>query len=145
MRRALHPGRAGTWGTWLVGVYGASLIAAGAFVADPALGFPPGTPAGPPDTISLHGILHFAAGGVGFLSLIAGCFVFARRFAGFGERGWAAFSAASCAANGVDLREPLKPTWPPVWKAAINIAFGIAVVLVFGWLSAVSARLAGRQ
>src|SRR6478752_7901010 len=24
----------------------------------------------------------------------------------------AAFSAASCAANGVDLREPLKPTWP---------------------------------
>ncbi len=23
-----------------------------------------------------------------------------------------AFSAASCAANGVDLREPLKPTWP---------------------------------
>src|SRR3712207_484326 len=24
----------------------------------------------------------------------------------------AAFSAAICAANGVDLREPLKPTWP---------------------------------
>src|SRR5438270_8661106 len=24
----------------------------------------------------------------------------------------AAFSAASCAANGVDLRDPLKPTWP---------------------------------
>src|SRR6478752_6884619 len=24
----------------------------------------------------------------------------------------AALSAASCAANGVDLREPLKPTWP---------------------------------
>ena len=24
----------------------------------------------------------------------------------------AAFSAASCAANGVDLREPLNPTWP---------------------------------
>ena len=24
----------------------------------------------------------------------------------------AAASAASCAANGVDLREPLKPTWP---------------------------------
>lgn len=36
----LHPGRSGTWGPLLIGVYGAGLIAAGVFSPDPALGFP---------------------------------------------------------------------------------------------------------
>ena len=39
------PGR--SWGPILVGVYGAGLVAAGLLTADPAQGFPPGTPAGP--------------------------------------------------------------------------------------------------
>jgi len=34
MRRALHEGRAGTWGPLLVGAYGLGLVAAGVFVAD---------------------------------------------------------------------------------------------------------------
>jgi hypothetical protein len=46
-------------------------------------------------TSSWHGIGHFVAGGVGLLSLIAGCVVFARRFASQGERGWAAYSLAT--------------------------------------------------
>src|SRR5678815_1626659 len=45
MRRVLAGSRGGTWGPFLVGIYGLGLIGAGIFVADPALGFPPGTPA----------------------------------------------------------------------------------------------------
>ena len=70
------PGR--SWGPILVGIYGAGLVAAGLLTADPAQGFPPGTPAGPPATISWHGLGHLVAGGIGFLCLIAGCVVFAR-------------------------------------------------------------------
>ncbi len=37
-------------------------------------------------------MLHFMVGGVGFLCLIAACFVLARRFARAGQRGLAWFS-----------------------------------------------------
>jgi hypothetical protein len=42
IRKTLHSGRGGTWGPLLMGGYGVGLIAAGIFVPDPALGFPPG-------------------------------------------------------------------------------------------------------
>jgi hypothetical membrane protein len=74
----------------LVGVYGASLIAAGIFRADPALGFPAGTPERAP--VSWHGMLHLAAGGIGFLCLIVACLIVGRRFAAEGRGGWALFS-----------------------------------------------------
>ena len=89
MRRTQRGGQAGSWGPLLVGVYGAGLIGAGFFRADPALGFPPGTPADT-RTVSWHGMLHLVSGGIGFLALIAACFIFARRFAAYGQRGWAA-------------------------------------------------------
>src|SRR5262245_51325474 len=41
----------------------------------------------------------------------------------------AAFSAASCAANGVDLREPLKPTWPDD-AHAITLPCGSVMVTI---------------
>jgi hypothetical protein len=90
MRRVLRSDRGRTWGPLLVGVYGLGLIGAGFFVADPALGFPPGTPADA-TTISWHGLMHFVSGGVGFLGLIAACFVFARRFAALRQPRWAAY------------------------------------------------------
>ena len=95
MRRVLHPGRGGTWGPWLIGAFGVSLIAGGIFVADPAFGFPPGTPEGAPDGMSWHGILHAIAPVVGFLSLIAASFVLARRFADLRQPGWAAYCATT--------------------------------------------------
>ena len=79
----------------LVALYGAGLVAAGAFVADPMDGFPVGTPPGPPTTVTWHGMLHFMAGGIGFLGLIAACLVLARRFGRAGRRGWAVYSAAT--------------------------------------------------
>ena len=60
LRRALAGGAGARWAPRLVGVYGASLIAAGIFRADPALGFPVGTPDGPGE-ISWHGLLQVAS------------------------------------------------------------------------------------
>jgi hypothetical protein len=78
MRRVLRGSRGGRWGPLLIGVYGLGLIGAGLFRADPALGFPPGLPADAYGTVSWHGMAHFVSGGIGFLALIAACFVFAR-------------------------------------------------------------------
>lgn len=135
--RALTHGRGHRWGPVLVGVYGAGLVAAGLLTADPAQGFPPGTPAGPPVTSSWHGIGHLVAGGVGFLSLIAGCVVFARRFASQSEPGWAAYSLATGVvflAGFVGIASGNQVAW-------VNLVFGVAVVVVWAWVSAVCARI----
>lgn len=138
MRSALRGGRGGTWAPRLVGVFGVSLIGGGAFVADPAFGFPPGTVPGAPEQLTWHGMVHGVFPAVGFLALVVACFVLARRFAADGRRGWAAYSTVT----GV-LVLPLS-VWPnlggdpegrfmPLW---------VALVLGLGWLSAAAARLA---
>ena len=66
-----------TVGAGLLAGYGLALVAAGAFVADPMDGFPVGTPAGPPSEMSLAGLLHMAAGGIGFVCLVAAMLVLA--------------------------------------------------------------------
>ncbi len=112
------------------------MIAAGIFTADPALGFPVGTPVGAA-TVTTHGIVHFAAAGVGFLSVAAACFVVARRQSADGQRGRAAFSRMTaiaflggflCVASGAG-------------SVAANLAFTAAVVLVFAWIAALAADL----
>jgi hypothetical membrane protein len=122
---------AGHWAPRLVGVYGASLVAAAAFRADPALGFPAGTPQDAP--VSWHGTLHFAAGGIGFLCLVAGCLVLGRRYAAAGRRGLAAFSRvtgiAFLAGFAGIASGSAGPTVP---------AFTAAVVLVWAYLAAVA-------
>jgi hypothetical protein len=95
LRRALRGQRAGTWGPILIGTYGVALVWGGVFVADPAFGYPVGTPDAAPEKLSWHGALHGIAPAVASLALIAACFVFARRFAGRGERGWAVYSVAT--------------------------------------------------
>ena len=55
--------------TWTLMGYGAGMIAASVFTADPVDGFPPGTPLGFPTSISTTGLLHFASGAVTFLFL----------------------------------------------------------------------------
>jgi len=135
-RRALHPGRASTWGPILIGAFGVALVGGGVFVADPALGFPPGTPDGVPDTISWHGTVHSAAPVVGFLALSLACFVFARRSFRLRERGWAVFSIFTGVATQV-LGAASSTTFNfiPMWAA---------MVLGFGWASAQAARLMRR-
>lgn len=137
MRRLLRGSRGGTWGPLFLGLYGLGLIGAGIFIADPMDGFPPGTPAGTPDAMSWHGLLHFITGSVAFLSLIAACLVFARRFGTLGQRGWAAYSVAT----GVLFLAAFFGIASGSGGARINVAFALAVVLGWAWISAVTAQL----
>ena len=141
MRRVLRGGRGGTWGPILLGIYGLGLIGAGFFTADPALGFPPGTPANA-HAVSWHGLLHFICGGIGFLGLIAACFVFARRFAARRQRGWVAY----CVATGVIYLAAFAgiavgSNSVGVITTVVILAFSVAVVLGWAWVSAVSVKL----
>lgn len=92
MRRPLRDGVGRRWAPILFWVHGTALVWAGVFPADPMDGFPAGTPAGMPDTISWHAILHSIAPALGGLALTVAAFVFARRFAREGRRGWAVWS-----------------------------------------------------
>lgn len=71
------------------------LIGAGIFRTDPVSGYPPGTPA--ISDYTWHGALHDLFSALTFLGWPAACLVFARRFAGWGQRGWAAYSATTAA------------------------------------------------
>ena len=141
MRRVLRGGRGGTWGPILLGIYGLGLIGAGFFTADPALGFPPGTPANA-HAVSWHGLLHFICGGIGFLGLIAACFVFARRFAAQRQRGWVAYSVATgviylAAFAGIAVGS----NSVGVITTVVILAFSVAVVLGWAWVSAMAVKL----
>ena len=133
LRRALTTGRGARWAPRLVAAYGASLVAAAMFRADPALGFPVGTPEGP-GTISWHGMLHFAAGGIGFACIAAACFIFARRYAWEGRRGWAAFS---CITGGAFLGG-FAMVASGQGSTVGNLVFTATVVLVWAWMTAVA-------
>jgi hypothetical membrane protein len=91
--RRLHPGRAGTWGPLLIGVYGLGLIVVGVFRTDPSNGFPPGVPT--PNQPTSHGAIHALVGLFLFLALTAALAVFARLFFARKERGWAGYCLAS--------------------------------------------------
>lgn len=95
MRRAMgsRPGR--FWAPVLTGIFGAALVAGGVFVADPALGFPPGAPEGIPEQISWHARVHGFAPMIGFTALNVAIFVFARYFAAIRQRGWMTASLAA--------------------------------------------------
>ncbi len=141
MRRVLRGSRGGTWGPLLIGVYGLGLIGAGIFTADPALGFPPGTPANA-QTISWHGFMHFVTGGIGFLALIAACFIFARRFSVLKQRGWAIYSLITgvlffAAFFGIATGSQQGGAT----QVFVTLAFTVAVVIAWAWISIMAARL----
>jgi hypothetical protein len=135
IQRAIE-GRGKAWGTLLIGIYGLSLIGAGIFKADPAMGFPIGTPEGV-TTMSTHGMLHFMTRGLGFLALIAACFVFARRFASLGEKGWVAYSTFT----GIFFLASFVGIASGSGNPLIILGFWIGVVLAWTWISLLSRRL----
>jgi hypothetical protein len=137
VRRLARPAlRGGTWAPLLLGVYGAGLVAAGIFVADPTLGFPPGTPNGP-GPVSWHGLLHFVAGGIGFICLIAACFVVASHFSTDRRPGWAVYSRVTGVvffAGFVGIAAGSGN--PPPCSAS-----GVAAIAAWAWLSALCVHL----
>ena len=133
IRRVMHRRRGGTWGPILVGAFGVGLIAAGIFVPDPALGFPPGTPNTIPDDLSWHAVVHGFGFVLAFGALTAACLVFARRDAALGRRGWAAYSGASAvAALALSM-------WPG--QDGASVRYAVASVIAWAWISAIAIRL----
>lgn len=137
IQRALKGGPGATWAPRLLALYGLGLIAAGIFVADPMNGFPPGTPAGRPASISVHGILHIASAGVAFLCLIAACFVLARRFASQAQRQWAIVSRATGILFLLAFVGVASGSSSPV----VVLGFWLALLVVWTWLAAVAIHL----
>jgi hypothetical membrane protein len=93
LRRVLRTGRGSTWGPILLGIFCLCLIGAGIFATDPGLGYPHEAST---ITLTVHGTLHNLLSLFGFASLIAACFVLARRDAADpAEHGWAWYSVAT--------------------------------------------------
>jgi Protein of unknown function (DUF998) len=105
------------------------------FSADPALGFPAGAPAGYPEHITTHGMIHAFAPPLSFLSLIAACLVIARRFAVEGLPRAALLTRITAAACFV-LSVPIGP--------GFSIRLFVAVALGFAWVSAFAVYLRRR-
>lgn len=132
LRRAL--GRKSRSMSWFLGGFGASMIVAGVFPADPVDGFPVGTREGYPTSISTTGIIHFVAGTLGFVCLAVSCFFAARAMSRRDSSLAARFSLLSGMAILLGFfGGPLLPT------ATLGIWF--AVVVGWAWLAAVSLHL----
>ena len=141
LRRAFRPPEGSTWGPLLVGVWAIGLLGAGIFVTDPVSGYPPGTP----DAVqySWHGALHDLFSLPGFVALSAACFVFARRFAARGERGWAIYSAVTgvvfavafvLASAGFGQAEGLVDLAGLFQRVAVTVGFGWLTLLAVHFL-----------
>ncbi len=77
------------WAPIMLGIFGFGMIIGGVFRADPALGFPPGTPLGIPEVVSTASQIHATAPIIAFIALTACFFILARRFFKQGKSGLA--------------------------------------------------------
>ena len=91
--------------------------------------------------MSTHGLLHFVFGGIGFYSLIAACFVFARRFAGRREPGWMTFSLVTGTLFFIAFAVVASGNGSP---AAI-LGLGAAILLAWIWHASLSWSLLKAQ
>lgn len=135
--RALRPQSRAT--AWFLGAFGASMIVAAIFPADPVDGFPVGTPLGYPTTVSTPGLIHFIAGGLGFLALAVSCFAAAVAMSRRSLSWMARLSFVAGLAVILGFFSPM--ILPGIAVGTVGIWF--AVVVGWAWLALVSAHLAG--
>jgi hypothetical protein len=95
LRRLFSAGRASLFGPVLVGTFGVGLVASGIFTGDPA-NYPAGADT---TTVTTHGLVHSIAFLVIVVSVIAACFVFARRFRE--EPAWKGYAIYSVITGGL--------------------------------------------
>lgn len=123
--------------SWFLGAFGASMIVAAVFPADPVDGFPPGTPEGFPTSISTTGLVHFIAGTLGFIALAVSCFFGARAMRRRNARSLARLSLLSGLA--VLLGFFGGPAFSSVAAATLGIWF--SVLVGWAWLAVISLHL----
>jgi Protein of unknown function (DUF998) len=130
VRRSITDGVGRRWLAPLIGVFGLGLIASGVFVMDPENGFPIGTPEGPAQLTSWHGIAHIVAATGAFTGLAAACIVMTVRMVRR-RAGWAAVLNGFVA---LALLAPVNSAW-----ASIQLA--VTAVVAFAWTTALAMRL----
>jgi hypothetical protein len=145
LRRARVGRKAGTWGPILLATEGIGLLIASVFEMDPGDGFPIGTPAGVPATMSGHMILHNVGGSLTFFTMIAACFVLARVFgrpwkvagraAAIFGRPWKVAGRAAAIAFAVGLG------WAMSGGTAGSLTLFLGVVIAWTWQSISLAKL----
>lgn len=136
IRRALRP-RSGI-SAWILAGFGVSMLLAAIFPADPVDGFPVGTPAGMPETISTTGLIHFAAGAFGFLTLAVSCIAFGITMARSSRR-YPALAWPSIIAGALVIAGFMAPAFLPAAGPVAGIWF--SVVVGWAWLAGVTWRL----
>jgi hypothetical protein len=124
------------WTARLVRITAVGMFAAGIFRMDPMDGYPVGTPAGTPSTMSWHSILHMVSGSVAFTALQAACFVLGRYYARRGERSWA-IASRTCGVVFI-----LGDYWPMVGGVWGALTLAIGAITAMTWISVVAARSA---
>jgi len=127
LRRALGPGRGTVWGPRLLAWFGGGMLVAGVFVADPANGFPAGTPDGV-GPMSWHGILHSVGFAVAMVAWTAAMIVFARAFVARGDRARCAMCVFALVAAAVVAVAPQVGSFG--WRAILLSAVQFAAVAV---------------
>lgn len=132
IRRTMTTGIGHVWVPRLVAVFGAGLIAAGVFVADPANGYPVNAP----ETVAWHGILHGVAAMVAGLALVATNIILARRYHREGRNTMAATSIA------IAIIFMVLPMTVP---SLMSVLFASASFLAWGWISLLAASLLPRR
>jgi len=120
--------------SWTLGVYGAGVALAAIFRADPADGFPVGTPLGAPSTITTMGLLHVAISALAFTCFGVSALLATRMFSRREERAMSRLSLVSGLVmligfyGGFALPSPVLGIW-------------ISVVTGWAWLCALSVHL----
>jgi len=132
-RRVLRHGPGARWAPLLIGGIGVGLVMAGVFTTDAGGGFPAGAPAGAPEQISWHGILHEVGFLITSVAWIGVCVVLARRFASVKHWGWVAICAAA------PVAVVLLVAWPDPNGFSLRLVGATGVE--FGLLALVAARL----
>lgn len=131
LRRTTTNGAGKRLAPGLIATFGVSMVIAGAFKADPALGFPVGASETAAE-VSTAGMVHFTAAGVGFLAVAVACFVLARRYAREGVRQLPTFSRVT----GVAFLGGFLCVASGGGSVIANLLFTATVMLVLGWMSA---------
>lgn|SRR5262249_52202392 len=146
LRSALSGTRGSIGAPALFGVFAVSLLVAGTFSTDPALGYPVDAPG----VHTTHGLIHGLAGLVAFTSLPAAAFVMAAHFAAEpGARRWTRYSLVvgfvillMFFASNVAAAMDGSGTWH---NAPTGLLQRIAIIIGWTWIAMVAWHVAQRS